>query len=43
MMITMMKTTSNFGYAIPVQQHSFWRDSHAMTPVRNEATLDKNE
>ena len=34
--MTTMTTTSNFGDAIPVQRHSFWRDCHATTPVRDE-------
>jgi len=36
MMMTMMTTTSNFGDAIPLQRHSFWRDCHAKTPVHDE-------
>jgi len=35
-MMTTMTTTSNFGDAIPVLRHSFWRDCHANTPVRDE-------
>jgi len=41
-MMTTMTTTSNFGDAIPVQRHSFWRDCHAKTPVRDRCWTRTN-